>query len=171
VIARSADDGATWSSVQQEEGELWSVIADPKGTLTAGAGDGVILRSADDGKSWSSQRSGVTCHTMALAATPDGVLLAACDEGSIVRSEDRGVTWSLAKLPGSATTNHNRSLYFTQLCAVTPKLVFGLGNRGTSNLTSALVMSADAGATWTELPATPVTRHLTELLVVDSSRP
>jgi photosystem II stability/assembly factor-like uncharacterized protein len=166
VIVRSADDGATWS-IDQQEGELWSVTVEPKGALTTGAGEGVILRSADDGKSWSSQRAGETCNSMVQAATPDSVMLAACDEGAIFRTEDRGVTWTLAKFPWPATESYRRRFTITRLCVVTSKLIVGLGNRGTSNLTSALVMSVDAGATWTELPATAATRHLVELLVVE----
>jgi len=116
-VYRSADNGATWASVQLSPGEegsgdgLAALVAHPNDVrrlfvLTAG---GEVRRSDDGGASWSCDPGSAVCATerafSQLIIEPDGpqalLLLGARGPGwSVLRSSDGGTTWSEVRATG-----------------------------------------------------------------------
>lgn len=130
-LIRSTDGGRTWAPVSRA-GE-----SDFHG-LTAGAGlvagfDGE-LRVSTDGRDWQTRSTPAEPHV--LAASPAGSRLLATTADGLLASEDRGASWAPVGTP-------------ELLLAVDwadDETVVGVG------LTGRVVVSADAGATWTPGP-------------------
>jgi photosystem II stability/assembly factor-like uncharacterized protein len=99
VLARSEDDGITWSDVRPDglpHLDLHGFTADARGRLfAAAAGDG-LYTSTDGGATFTKVSDEVGAGVWGMVAFPDGTLLAAEPARGIQQSEDGGRTWQRA---------------------------------------------------------------------------
>jgi photosystem II stability/assembly factor-like uncharacterized protein len=177
-LLESGDGGRTWTAadlpngaVVENDGEVpgqpWLLrvsaeaayvssvpaLADP--TLVA-----PLWYTADGGVTWEARSvpCGIGIWNIALSAAPDGTLFAVCSSQpgagnqvkSVLRSVDEGRTWATmlgcgntaAGLP-SCADNPLSAGYLGEIDAVSDSTVFLVGDR------SSLMVSRDAGASWT----------------------
>lgn len=136
VLARSDDDGLTWSDVRPEglpHLDLHGFAVDPRGWLYAAAAGQGLYRSTDGGATFEEVSKEVGSGVYGLVAYEDGTLLAAEPGGGMQRSPDGGKTWSTA-LPAAVVR--------VAADPSQPRVVLATGER--------IWRSEDKGATWKE---------------------
>ncbi len=159
----SRDRGATWKRFplsDPETGFCEALACGPAGSavIYAGgqAGDrGVIYRTDDLGISWNRTASAPGADIVSLAVHPQdpGTVLAAA--GRLYRSTDAGESW--AECPAG------RNLVSVRFNPHQPAMIAAGGDSG-------VVLSLDAGATWSRLDAGLEDRHVSYLAFADSGR-
>ena len=136
VLARSDDDGLTWSDVRPEglpHLDLHGFAVDPRGRLYAAAAGQGLYRSTDGGATFEEVSEEVGSGVYGLVAYEDGTLLAAEPSGGLKRSTDGGETWSNALAASVVRVAVDPSQ---------PQVVLATGER--------IWRSEDRGATWKE---------------------
>lgn len=148
-LARSPNAGRSWRVCAGAEGIGFAALAArADGTVLATSDAGPLLRSTGDLTTWTP----VGCMpedvgTWALTCAPDGGLLLGTADHGILRSTDDGSTWS--------PVSQERAFCF----AAGETHLFAGTNAG-------VMVSADGGRAWTELPPAPL-HDWRRLLVVE----
>lgn len=142
VIVASADDGATWSQVRSPVSSMLTCIsfADAQHGWITGH-EGVVLVSTDAGTTWT--RAAVAAAAddsfLDILALPDGPVLAVGAYGLFLRSAD-GVAWERLH-------PFEEDMHLNRITAGKSGTLYLAGESGL------LAVSADQGATWTQLEA------------------
>jgi photosystem II stability/assembly factor-like uncharacterized protein len=98
----SADGGAHWTRVR-EDNVLFPLAIDRGGsTRLLGVDVSGLVASDDGGTTWSALGAPPTYPMTALAGTPDGTTLYAGSPDGLFRSDDGGRTWTQTAFNGSA---------------------------------------------------------------------
>jgi photosystem II stability/assembly factor-like uncharacterized protein len=183
-LLESADGGRTWVGAPVPSGattvglgaQTWLVRVSTSAAYLASnpsfnpddqPSTAPLWYTADGGRTWSARQvdCGFNALTDAISLAPDGTLVAVCAQQpsagsqpkSTVRSTDGGFTWQImtpcpgggAALSLGCTTAAPLSAgYLGEIDAVTGDTVYALGGR------SALLVTHDGGAIWTEAAPT-----------------
>jgi photosystem II stability/assembly factor-like uncharacterized protein len=144
TILRSTDAGLTWSSVLSGSTHHLRGVWGAGSTVVAVGASGTILRSVDAGASWSRVESGTT--ELLQGVWGDGsTLLVVGNGGRIIRSTDAGASWSPAS---SGSVEHRLAGVWGR-----GSIWFAVGDFYEAGTYWALmVVSADSGRTWSEIP-------------------
>jgi len=166
VIFKSANGGASWTSIPRSNGYGNVLAIDPTNPRIIYAGALGVRKSTDGGTSWTWHTKGLTyLNIRALGISPSNpqILYASTLKG-VHRSADGGVTWT--------PTNSPQSPYVTRALTVHPKdpriVYFAIG---ISDKNKGLYRSADGGDTWTRLKLDPPNGASIEGVVIDPSSP
>jgi hypothetical protein len=99
----STDNGASFSAVYDESGELYKGLAASGNTVIAVGESGLVLRSTNGGNDWqAADAPAIFGDLRAVATDGNGVWLAAGVDGFdgvVMRSVDNGVNWSSLTAP------------------------------------------------------------------------
>lgn len=143
-LYRSADDGASWTFASRGIRALTvtSIQFGEPGTLWAMTDDG-LFRSAGQGLAWSPVLAGLHLPPAAVATDPSdrASVFVLFSDGALWRSHDGGETWEAGGDAGLQALD-------LEVDPQTPSTLYAAGYGG-------IVKSADAGTTWTALPAEP----------------
>lgn len=141
-VARSSDNGATWSNNAMPTGSsLIDVAVCPDKTFVALDFYKGIWSSDSDAKHWERQTITGDFTPMAIACSPKGEIWAVGTFSTLARSADRGKTWTIAQAGEDAI------LTVVQFLSESDALVAG---------EFGIVMSTnDGGTTWNPLPRVP----------------
>jgi photosystem II stability/assembly factor-like uncharacterized protein len=165
---KSADHGVTWTPIAAPPDTVGSFAIAPGGTKIYAAGSTLgVLASTDGGRSWQAASQGLAASSvLAFAVDPQssGTLYAATAYLGLLKSRNSGGRWRLLDTglppPVTACCTPNGAVLATDPAALgTLFYVDGFG-------AGALNKSADAGASWTQLPLASV-----GALVPDPSSP
>jgi hypothetical protein len=93
-VLRSADSGATWSSVIAGIDNAWVVLFDPQQPATAYAGTQTsgFYKSLNEGKTWTAQSQGLNNMDVRSIALGSGLVIAGTAQG-VYYSNDSAVSW------------------------------------------------------------------------------
>jgi photosystem II stability/assembly factor-like uncharacterized protein len=156
-VYRSEDGGLTWAFSSRGLSSLDVIAVDfgAPGTIWIVA-DGFLFRSTDAGTNWSRVRPDRTTifGPAVIAVDPTDrsnvFVLSNNTSGTVWRSPDAGRTWETA---GHADLQATKLVIDPQ----TPSTLYATGIGGVAGAGGGIVKSTDGGATWTLLPADPVT--------------
>lgn len=99
----STDNGASFASVYDDEGERYYALAAAGTTIVAAGEDGLLLRSANSGLDWSAASGPSFFGDLRTVATNgSGIWMAAGEDGFdgvIVRSSDNDLNWTTIIAP------------------------------------------------------------------------
>lgn len=149
IVLRSADGGATWSSLMGKgwparsktpyrNGVLVHAIAVSGTTILAGTSSMGVLISKDGGSNWAEANAGLPKNASIGALALSGAdIFAGLWDQSVFVSRDGGSSWT------AAGAGLPPVLWATCLAAVDTHLFVGTYNRG-------IFVSSDGGASWTE---------------------
>lgn len=155
-LARTADGGATFSSIGPTPGTRAAAFFSP--TRAVAVGDlGRIAVSDDGGATWRAIDRRLARRMTALRANPDGLAFTWGPEGALALTSNRGVTWREFTLP---TSNKTREVSFAS-----KDVGFAVDSAG------AVFRTTTGGVTWARLNTakgfTPIAVHaLTEKRVL-----
>lgn len=172
-VWRSNDDGLTWTPMTDDQCALTigAITVDPSSpsTMYAGTGEentgmpgcGGVLRSSDGGITWGLQSTTLISTTgsptsfgaLVVDRTSSNVVLGGVNfsNAGVVRSTNFGGNWTIA-LPSGPVSSI--------VAHPTRAGTYYAGDRAVSDASGAtrgVYKSTDAGATWTQLAAMPVT--------------
>ncbi|HVH65860.1 MAG TPA: hypothetical protein VM674_07460 [Candidatus Acidoferrum sp.] len=100
-VLRSADSGATWSSVMSSVDNAWVVRFDPQQPTTAYAGtqSAGLFKSTDEGKTWTAQSQGLTNLDVRAIDVGGGLVVVGTAQG-VFYSSDGTTSWHAVGLDG-----------------------------------------------------------------------
>ena len=146
------DDGKTWSSAGDLPARLWRIAIDPSqgpqgpAPMYVGSAGQGFFKSLDGGKTWQGSVDGLTSagarNVRAIAMGVNQLLIGTSD--GAFKSADGGKTWQPAGLAGYDLS----AIAFARYVAP-PAVVAAID--GVNNPGSRLVLTQDAGATWTPI--------------------
>ncbi|MBI3473855.1 MAG: hypothetical protein HY013_21070, partial [Candidatus Solibacter usitatus] len=162
MILKSTDAGASWTELSTVGKPVYAVAVHPgnRNIILAGTARG-IERSSDGGSTWTLVFGSRPAWNV-FFAPGGGTAYAAISQSyvnpgktPVVVSRDDGLTWSPGSGTGSSALPGNSSYTTLALAPSNPNVLYaGLSDNG--GLTFAgLFRSADGGASWTKLTATP----------------
>ena len=141
-VLRSADSGATWSSVIAGIDSAWVVLFDPQQPATAYAGTQTsgFYKSLDEGKTWVAQSQGLNNMDVRSIGIGSGLVIAGTAQG-VYYSNDTAVSWRSLGLD---------ALSIAAVAVLTktngPTLFAGADNGGAGS--GYLLTSEGTGANW-----------------------
>lgn len=133
VILRSADGGATWTTVKTPGVPVNDVAFASDSVVVAVDWQGGVWRSADAGLTWTAGSTGSTGLVQTVAFTSASVGLAFGGAGQVLRTVDGGLNWSVV-----STVMSMRAI-----AALDANTIVAGGDAGTP------LRSVDGGFTWT----------------------
>lgn len=120
--------------------DLFAMIAPPTDTVVALGLNNVRARSSDNGATWTTPATAPFPNFRAMCVGGSYRLIAVGDSAKAMYSDDAGATWTLTQLPGTGSYNS----------------VASDGNYAIAvSLSGVMAVSADNGATWTEVLTAP----------------
>ena len=152
-LFKTTDDGANWQEIYTSPSSgplIVSLIVDKKnpGTLYATTSDNEVLKSVDAGDSWKDiYNASVPVLKIAEDAGNQNLLYAVTTSGSILRTRDGGATFEdlTTKLSKTTNTYGGSGGAILETDPSVANRVYLAGTLG-------LLVSNDAGETWTALP-------------------
>lgn len=137
-IARSTDEGQTWSIVHTPSADriLNDVAIRPTGVALAVGSGGVVMRSTDGGVHWTQVRQDANDGLTRVTFASDTVVFAVRNDGKLLRSDDAGLSW----VPVTAAYPY----------VETRSLRFASASEGIAVADYRLVVTHDGGQSWTE---------------------
>ena len=134
-IYRSADNGQTWTQMNNGIGEPYALgLAVDGSKVFTSSEHGVVWRSTDDGESWTLLNSGLPDRSVEALIVRGAEVFAGLDGGGVYRSTDDGQTWA-------AVNNGLTSLNVRELFYRGSVILAGTRDAG-------VFRSTDGGATW-----------------------
>jgi photosystem II stability/assembly factor-like uncharacterized protein len=119
LIYRSADRGATWTTIKTSNpGSFWAGLQLKDGSLLAVGQRGHIFSSADQGTTWTEVPSGTQQSLTNVVQLGNGNVLAVGLAGTTLQSSDGGKTFALHEradrvpLTAAATSGNDTALLF-----------------------------------------------------------
>jgi photosystem II stability/assembly factor-like uncharacterized protein len=95
-VARSMDDGKTWTQIGLPKTDAWSIAVDAKGRLLVGATYGDMWFTSDSGGNWTHTNVGADVTLYSLVITQSGRIIAGTSGAGMRASNDSGQTWATA---------------------------------------------------------------------------
>ena len=165
ILVRSRDGGKTWERTPLEMPEfcegvsrprMLALAVDPRDPMDVWAGveEGGLFRSRDGGDnwdridtSWSEFGGNSDLHDIVILPQDDGTTVhLALTVIALYRSIDDGKTWN--RLPAKDAWGLRYSRVLTRKPGSNCEIAVGIGD-GTPGTTAAILLSGDAGLTWT----------------------
>lgn len=177
-IIRSGDEGKTWVTVKNADGDRWPdgfvspIIADPSRPSSAWTcsernygshrSNGRVLRTDDGGKHWRTMKSfPIGCEVQAIQPHGGVVIVRKKTTGSrgwLFRSTDRGIHWKRVPIPctkPSVSTNPKCWVPYVvseggsmRFDPARPKIVIAYAVEKSNNTDAVVYRSSDAGLHW-----------------------
>jgi photosystem II stability/assembly factor-like uncharacterized protein len=132
VLARTADDGASWCLVQSDlPGPMTSIALQGLSGWATGwgaLGAGTLYRSVDGGTSWAAHPLPFLAPLLDVAVHDANLALAVGADGHAVRADAAGLLWHYEETPTSRTL---RGVAFAPAPPGQEPVAFAVGDEGT----------------------------------------
>jgi photosystem II stability/assembly factor-like uncharacterized protein len=162
ILYKSTDKGLTWDSLYTfDNWGLSDIDKNFDNVLFGVGGSGKILKSTDYGFNWDTVSSNTNANLTAIQFFDNQNGCIVGYNGLILRTSDNGNSWSTIQ---NSTTEHLFALDF-----LNSNIGIAFGQQGYSFQENSIVITTDAGMTWTKVVVNNPLGALLDLKFIDSS--
>ena len=146
MVYESADAGASWKPVLQDQTQLALLAVDRHGPHTVAVGQMGVVLVEDSPGTWRKYDSGLEHRLLTVSVNSSGLAIAAGEFGTVIKSTDGGHTWSPS--PPDWASMADKDTFGTGEPTIYAAHVSESGEVTIAGEFGVMMRSSDAGQTW-----------------------